>query len=528
MDPRNMIMALVKLLLMAGLLTSTHAASSAQSQAVRPEPVEATALFRDLPQGPIDSDDPLATGVWNIEPDVVGVARRPSRISVVLEAGEQPVEYTVTEFEPREGFRVDDETGEIIVSDDPREVSYYWYGRNGASHVSLTVSKGIVNGLIYRPDGQLTIQGNGQEHTLREIDMAVLNSVKCRSNTIAEALKSRLAERRAADASHQPVLRAKPDDVVRVPKYQTGFTVLFYYTDAAADLLVPAYDPVTAPNAADEALNAKALLFIDEINQSIRNSGGISHIGVARLGGLVRAVDFFGNPLIETSGGSPDQRFSNYLFDLVYIERDLQNRAAAGADVAVLLVADGGNPPSDPLYGAAYTQRPNCGSNAVPGVPACGVGTNPYRGWALAAVSLAPGTANFTFSHELGHVLGNDHDIANARPVQEQSFAHSFGHRVEGVARDIMADPPCALPPATDPCPRRQQFSNPDTTFVGTSTPAGIPGGRACPDPLPPFNCPAAPHAALTIRKLVEGVGNIYPIGLNQTAPDIFWDGLEY
>jgi hypothetical protein len=237
-------------------------------------------------------------------------------------------------------------------------------------------------------------------------------------------------------------------------------------------------------------------------------------------------VDVNGDPLSETASGDPGLRFINYLVTLLFIDSSLQNRAASDADVAVLLLADGGNPPGDPLYGVAFTQRPNCGSG-LPGIPNCGVGTNPYRAWAMAAVSLAPGTANFTFSHELGHVLGNDHDPANARPVEEQSFAHSFGYRVAGIARDIMADPPCGFP-ATDTCPRRQQYSNPDTTFIGTAVAAGVPGGRACPDPLPPSSCPAAPHAALTVRKLVEGVGNIYPIGSNQAAPDIFWDGLEY
>jgi hypothetical protein len=260
MDPRSTIMALAKLLLIAGLLTSTHAASSAQSPAVRPEPVEATALFRDPPQGPIPSDDALATGVWKIEPDVVGVARRPGKLAVVLADGRPPAEYKMTAFEPRDGFRVDDETGEIIVSDDPREVSYYWYGRQGASHVSLTVSKGIVHGLIYHPDGQLTIQGNGDDHTLRQINMAVLNSVKCRSNSAAEIVERQLAARFGSIDPDHTRLQSKVDSMVHIPKYQTGFTVLFYYTDAAAELLDPAYDPVSAPNAADDELSARAAL----------------------------------------------------------------------------------------------------------------------------------------------------------------------------------------------------------------------------------------------------------------------------
>jgi hypothetical protein len=155
--------------------------------------------------------------------------------------------------------------------------------------------------------------------------------------------------------------------------------------------------------------------------------------------------------------------------------------------------------------------------------------------FAYAVVSAAPLTANFTFSHEIGHLFGADHDAPNAAIWQNDStrwpvasFAHSFGHRGL-VVRDIMADPWCGAW-QSDTCPRSQQFSNPEVFFIGTSVPAGTVGGRACPNPslfITPM-CPLTDAAALTIRKNVQGHANIYPVGSNQVEPDLFWDGLEF
>jgi hypothetical protein len=33
---------------------------------------------------------------------------------------------------------------------------------------------------------------------------------------------------------------------------------------------------------------------------------------------------------------------------------------------------------------------------------------------------------------------------------------------------------------------------------------------------------------APTLQVLAEATGNIYPVGQNQTPPDLFWDGFEF
>lgn len=157
----------------------------------------------------------------------------------------------------------------------------------------------------------------------------------------------------------------------------------------------------------------------------------------------------------------------------------------------------------------------------------CGVGPGLGAGgfglFAYGVVSAAPQTANFTFSHELGHLLGADHDLPTALVPPPPSFAHSFGHKTATV-RDIMVDP-AGGNWLSDTRPRAQQFSSPEVHFIGTSIPAGTAGGRAGPAPV---GCPYTSFNALTIRKNAQGHANIYPVGSTAAEPEIFWDGLEF
>ncbi len=60
------------------------------------------------------------------------------------------------------------------------------------------------------------------------------------------------------------------------------------------------------------------------------------------------------------------------------------------------------------------------------------------------------------------------------------------------------------------PCP---QFASPAAFFGPLVLPAGI-AGQA--------------DVARTLRLGAEPTGNIYPVGEDQAAPDLFWDGFEF
>jgi hypothetical protein len=114
--------ALLAALCIASVAPRTHAADLPPA-----EPIPLFASERGgLPGTPIEVDDPLSLTTWQVDVAVVPVARNPRLIRVPLGARLSPIEIAVDRFEPREGFSVDDRTGDLIVSDDPSEVSYYW------------------------------------------------------------------------------------------------------------------------------------------------------------------------------------------------------------------------------------------------------------------------------------------------------------------------------------------------------------------------------------------------------------------
>jgi hypothetical protein len=509
---------------------------------------------------------------WRVTPEILALAREP-RYTVRMPLGDgRTRDFRPTAFEAREGFTVDEDTGQLVVSDDPSEVSYYWHGENGRDHLALTVAFGRVEGRVYTPAQRLTISTWGREHHYQRIDMGVLNRGVCAHSKIMRHVAALDAERRdgrtesadpvsdqAAGYSANPtidVARAAkarpamkgPEPDTELAKHQIKIDVLFYFTDVLAEALDDDSDPswnYTPGNIAiaEALLGSRTQVYIDEINQSLRNSGGLSHIEFRRKGPVVQLLtrDQFGNdaPYAESPLVSdPYERFAVHLFRLADFENNIisggsgppgPRRADHDADLAVLLVSDMGNPaasPPLPLFGVAYMQRTGCGSW---GGTQCGVGPGLVGGqfgmFGYSVVSAAPQTANFTFSHEIGHLFGADHDVPFANLIVPPSFAHSFGHRTSTV-RDIMADPWCGAW-QSDTCPRSQQFSNPEVYFIGTSIPAGTPGGRTCANPAPGA-CPFTNFTALTFRKNAQGHANIYPVGSNQSEPDLFWDGLEF
>ncbi|MEM1180539.1 MAG: zinc-dependent metalloprotease family protein [Acidobacteriota bacterium] len=88
-------------------------------------------------------------------------------------------------------------------------------------------------------------------------------------------------------------------------------------------------------------------------------------------------------------------------------------------------------------------------------------------------VTQIPCINNHTFTHEMGHLFGMEHDPVNGRPVAFASFPWSYGHFVDGVFRTVMS---YRTECTNENCPRRAYFSSPIIRSQGI--PTGIDGAR--------------------------------------------------
>jgi hypothetical protein len=186
------------------------------------------------------------------------------------------------------------------------------------------------------------------------------------------------------------------------------------------------------------------------------------------------------------------------------------------ADVAVMLVADSGSTQT-PVYGIAFTQRPNCASG-ISNTP-CAVGPM-YEPFSLIAASRNFIDIDYTLAHEIGHTFGSEHDPTvpgSASPEGLASFLFSYGHRISQVAMDVMGSPYCESG-QTVCTARRLQFANPSVAFIGTAFSSGTAG------PYVPGDGGRSRNNSLTFRQLV-------PTNAGFRGPAeparLFWDSLE-
>jgi hypothetical protein len=126
----------------------------------------------------------------------------------------------------------------------------------------------------------------------------------------------------------------------------------------------------------------------------------------------------------------------------------------------------------------AHTLRAKAGADFVhlvlqKNTSFCGLGYKPGNGagmfasfsaWAFSVISsnCVSGGTGLTVAHEGGHNVGLNHDVDNARlPWQQRqvdgAWAFSFGYRIPGIARSVMAY--SCTPDGLADCPRVAMFS---------------------------------------------------------------------
>ncbi|MEO6065988.1 MAG: zinc-dependent metalloprotease family protein [Lysobacterales bacterium] len=247
-----------------------------------------------------------------------------------------------------------------------------WRGRSAEGHdVLLTISGEKVRGRIYTGGASYGIApDNAGGHTLSRLDPAALPSDRVTVPEIPYALVP------------------EPKSVVTTSDS----------AQATVDVMVVFAAEVGATIPDQAGLNLFAQAAIDQTNLVLENS----QVDSFRVR-LVKAAR-----VTRSGSGNPD-------VDLSPVRQDPQiaaMRAAAGADVVVFV----GNY-TQGFSGAAYKNTRPVQYGPV------------FAGFAYAIVDRAGVENSLVFVHELGHVLGMDHDVLSPHdPPADNSFPFAYGH----------------------------------------------------------------------------------------------------
>lgn len=245
-----------------------------------------------------------------------------------------------------------------------------------------------------------------------------------------------------APARHAAVLQDGPpvvdDDGSPPPPPQPA-------TATAADEAAPVVDVLVVYTTAALAevggsVNAMRAI-VDVVEQETNEAWASSGVGgTVRVVNVVHVPDFFESAnmaadlsRLRVSGDEPSRHV-----------RDL--RDAAGADAVVLLERTGTQ-----YCGLSYLQTEAAAAHMAD------------RAFSVVALGCAPG-GQFSFGHELGHVLGMNHDRAHSgRDAGLTPTA--YGHQWQGRFRSVMA-----YNDASRPTTRVNRYSSPDARYRGVPT----------------------------------------------------------
>ena len=310
--------------------------------------------------------------------------------------------------------------------------NYSWFGKTADSNTIISVNGSAIEGIIHKGSKVFRLRslGNGIQ-ALIEIDQSKYPSdeplgIKIPSGKVAKPANSTTKSSTptsSSDAAVLPVVAADPNPVI---------DVLVGYTAAVKAL----YDNT------DAGVLAHVQLAIDDANQTYLNSAINSQLRLVDT----QAVDYVESTSLSQSlndwKGTTDGNM-----DTIHARLN-----TVGADIAVLLTSKAG---ADSC-GIAY------------------VGANSTT-YAFGVVEDSCAIGNHSFAHEIGHLYGANHDVANSGTG---GIAYAHGYHYLNEWRTVMAYPSAC----SSGCPRISYWSNPNiltTDAMGATKPTtlGIPMG---------------------------------------------------
>ncbi len=422
------------------------------------EAISAESIFSSvgLRRGPPDLPNFVGTrsADYDVEVDVLALATAINPKSTVLlnlpEIAAEPIRFTRME---RAECCFIIKGDQVFIDPDAQldEFSFAWFGKGVRdTHVIFSVEKGKVNGTIAGLDGnwRVNFSSTRQQHYARYGDQSA------RLPEVVVPLEKLTQFSKMADdpGQHSITLAEGNEQSSSFEKASNDQLQLLVVITENARVGAHMWVNGVAPGPNDtSAVDGIITASIDQMNDSLINS----KVSVAR-------VNLAHSQLVVYDESVASPIVTDHLNWLVNDAGVANLRNQFQADVTMMVF-------DDVACGVAVTQRNvNCNLDVALPPNSCGVGDE-FAPAAFSIINYQCAAQFLQFAHELGHVLGLEHDVPNAPPNNETSFPWSYA-MVGNNFQTIMGGVGTFIP--------QMYFSSSDPTL----TIGGVPIGNATVD----------------------------------------------
>lgn len=427
-----------------------------------PLPLFTKIVYAGGAMSPLPED---SLGIYDSNLNIAGLAGMPDTLAVSIPRPNGAISATVQleRMIRREGYTERDPAGcnspspppgacEIVPSPGlpTDQFSYTWTGQGDGYDLRLTVHRGYAIGVLAGPGHRFEIRWNSMKELRLDyfrLDDSIVGGLEPIDSVDATLPVPTMS---AAAAQAATIARIEPQTPAGA-----GITEL--------DLLVLVTEEArrqAGGNPSDCRDMTGTMAFIHQNIESITT--GLQRSQIPAQVGVVTVTRLNGFTLIPYNTSNPTAPTQNR--NRIQASANIRAfRDAVGADVVTTLVDTQAN--LGPC-GIAFIQRQDCGGSA----PGCGTGTS-FSNFTHFLEAVQCSAVDITV-HELGHVLGAEHDPDHTdATTSTASFPYSFGYGYRALStgfETIMAQRFYSEPNYYPT--RLLQFSNPNLTYNGQPT----------------------------------------------------------
>lgn len=374
-------------------------------------------LFSDVDNCIDCSPPPLAYSLVEVELNIDGLSEWPDTISIDDTIGYQET-ATLDYFAPREGY-IDDPNNHPLCDEIPGEdcevipdpnapddaFSFLWRGTTSSGGVvMLSVTRGVMTGVIMTTTDRYSIRQIGGVHTMRRLRVQDYPPMDPDMDL-------------GSTAQAAPHAKAKPtDEQVGTKTLECTPPVSTY----PIDVLV-VYTPDALADAGSIASMESAIQSFEDYTNDVLIGSEVNY-HVAFWGVQLETSIVFETAL------SPAQNALKTIADMTSNPSLNALRDSFGTDQVIAIV---GSTEFPNFCGVAITQRQSCDLSNQFVSPSCSVGTA-FEDFAYSLARFNCAADLDAATHELGHNWGGEHNYANGpQNRNDASFPWSYGYNLQ-------------------------------------------------------------------------------------------------